>query len=117
MAHPVETSARVQSGPLPEQWPTQATDTIVRVVGQVRDRTTGPAITVARAIVYGLFAAILGVVAVVLGLILAVRIANNYVPGQLWIIYLALGAVFTVGGLLLWGKAFSSSSSEASEKS
>jgi uncharacterized protein (DUF2062 family) len=108
MADPVDTSTRVQSGPLPEQWPAQATETIVRVVGQVRDRTTGPAITVARATVYGLFAAILGLMALVLAVVLAIRVANNYLPGQIWIIYVALGGLFSLGGLFLWGKAFSS---------
>ena len=112
MAHPIENPAR-SSGPLPDQWPTQATDTIVKVVGQVRDRTTGPAITAARAVVYGLFAAILGVVAVVLAITLAIRLANNYLPGRIWIIYLALGAVFTVGGLILWSKAFAHPPEEA----
>ena len=49
--------------PARDDWPAQAADTIVRVVGQVRDRTTGPAITAARAVVFGLLAAILGTVA------------------------------------------------------
>ncbi|MDQ6695961.1 MAG: hypothetical protein M3Z46_00700 [Actinomycetota bacterium] len=106
MAHPVETPARTQSGPLPDQWPTQATDAIVTVVGKVRDRTTGPALTVARGVVYGLFAAILGVVATVLAITLAIRLADNYIPGDIWIVYLVLGALFTIGGLLLWSKAF-----------
>jgi len=91
---------------LPDQWPTQATDAIVTVVGKVRDRTTGPAITAARAVVYGLFAAVLGVVAAVLAVAMTIRMANNYVPGGIWIVYLVLGAIFTIGGLLLWSKAF-----------
>ena len=107
MADPVQTPTREQSGPLPDQWPTQATETIVRVVGRVRERTTSPAITASRGIVYGLFAAILAVVAVVLAITLAIRVANNYLPGQIWTIYVALGILFTVGGLFLWGKAFS----------
>ncbi len=110
MAHPMtrpnDSPSRTSSGPLPEQWPTQAADTITRVVGQVRDRTTAPAITAARAVVYGLLAAILGVVALVLLITLAVRLGNNYVPGRIWIIYLVLGGLFTVGGVLLWAKAF-----------
>lgn len=107
MAHPVESPARAQSGPLPDQWPTQATETIVSVVGKVRDRTTGPAIIAARAVVYGLFAGILGVVAAVLAIVMVIRLANNYIPGGIWIVYLALGALFTFGGLFLWSKAFS----------
>lgn len=107
MAHPMERPAQ-SHGPLPEQWPSQATDAVVRVVGQVRERTTTPAITAARAVVYGLFAAVVGTVALVLLTVFAVRLGNNYIPGRVWIIYLALGAVFTVAGLLLWTKAFAS---------
>ena len=43
-----------------DDWPAQAADTIVSVVEKVRDRTTGPAITATRAVVFGLLAAMLG---------------------------------------------------------
>ena len=113
MVRPVETPARTQPGPLPEQWPSQATDAIVSAVGKVRDRTTGPAITAARAVVYGLFAAFLGVVAAVLAIVLVIRLANNYLPGAIWSVYLGLGAMFAIGGLVLWGKAFATSSDDS----
>ncbi len=113
MAHPVETPARTQTGPLPDQWPTQATDAIVTTVGKVRDRTTGPAITAARAVVYGLFAAILAVVAAVLAITMTIRLANNYIPGKIWIVYLGLGALLTLGGLFLWSKAFTTPPGES----
>lgn len=106
MAHPLETPARTQIGPLPDQWPTQATEAIVSAVGKVRDKTTRPAITAARGAVYGLFAAVLGVVAAVLAIDLVIRLANNYIPGGIWIVYLGLGAIFTIAGLILWRKAF-----------
>ena len=60
-------------------WPAQAADKIVQVVGQVRDRTTGPAITVARGAVYGLLAGILGAVCLVLFIICLVRLLDTYV--------------------------------------
>ncbi|MEO7427847.1 MAG: hypothetical protein ABIY48_00540, partial [Acidimicrobiales bacterium] len=47
-------------------WPAQAADTIERVVGSVRDKTTGPAITLARWVVYGTFALVVGSVLAVL---------------------------------------------------
>jgi hypothetical protein len=112
MVQPVETQARTQPGPLPEQWPAQATEAIVSVVGTVRDRTTEPAITASRAVVYGLFAAILGIVAAVLAITLVIRLANNYIPGGIWIVYLGLGAIFALGGLVLWSKAFATSSDD-----
>lgn len=108
MAHPLEHPTHSQGGPLPDTWPAQATETVVSVVGQVRDRTTAPAITAARAVVYGLFAAIVGVTALVLLIVFAVRLGNNYIPGRVWIIYVALGALFALAGILLWAKAFAS---------
>ncbi len=104
---------RSSPGPLPDQWPTQATDAIVTVVGKVRDRTTGPALTAARGIVYGLFAAILAVVATVLAITMTIRLADRYIPGGIWIVYLVLGALFTLGGLFLWSKAFAGPTEES----
>jgi hypothetical protein len=89
---------------LPDDWPAQAADTVVRVVGNVRDRTTGPAITVARAVVYGLLAAIVGVVALVLVVAALVRFVDVWVPGEVWSAHLIVGAVLCVAGLLLWRK-------------
>ena len=77
----------------------------MRVVDDVRDRTTGPALKTARAVVYGLSAAIVGSVALVLAGILLVRVLTSTsrrgvdrLPG--------LGAVLSIAGLVLWRKAF-----------
>jgi hypothetical protein len=111
-----------EPAPLPpaaarDDWPAQAADTIVRVVGQVRDRTTGPAITASRAVVFGLLAAILGTVALVVfsvvlhrGLVIAVDslldVGDLDRPGRAnWIAHLLLGALFGLTGLVLWKKA------------
>jgi hypothetical protein len=89
-------------------WPRQMADTITRVVGQVRDKTTGPALTVARGVVYGTFAAVVGVAVLVLFVITLVRIVDVYLPSSVfgdqhtWATYLILGLVFTGAGMLLW---------------
>ena len=93
------TSTR-QGGP---DWAAQITDTIERVVGQVRDRTTTPLITVARALVYGALAAIAGVAALVLVAIIVVRVLD-LLPGEVWVAHLITGALFTLAGLLFWSK-------------
>ena len=91
-------------------WPVQATDLIVRVVGQVRDKTTGPALTVARGLVYGLLAALLGSTCAVLFAIAAVRVLDEVVIEEIagsretWAAHLVVGVVFTLGGWLLWRK-------------
>ena len=87
-----------------EDWTTQAADTIERVVGSIRDRTTVPLTTIARAVVYGLVAGFMGAAALLLLAIALVRLWDAYVPGRIWIGYLVIGAAFTAGGLVLWSK-------------
>lgn len=91
-------------------WPAQAADTIVRVVGTVRDKTTGPALTVARGLVYGLLALVLATAALVLLAIGSVRLIDAYLPDAVfgethtWAAHLLVGLVFTGAGGWLWSK-------------
>ena len=88
-------------------WPAQAADTIERVVQEVRDKTTGPAINAARWFVAGLFLVVTGTAATVLLIVMLVRILDTYLPDSvfgedhMWAAYGILGAVFTIAGLLL----------------
>ncbi|MBS1848711.1 MAG: hypothetical protein JST73_10580 [Actinobacteria bacterium] len=86
-------------------WPDQATDLIVSAVGTVRDKTVGPAMTAARAIVYGLFALLIGTMALVLVSIFVIRIVTVYVGGRVWIPQIGLGVIFGIGALTLWSRA------------
>ena len=87
-------------------WPDQAADLIVQGVGAVRDKTVGPAMTIARGLVYGVFALLIGTVAAVLGSILLVRIITVYLPGErVWITEIGLGVVFIGLALFAWNKA------------
>ena len=85
-------------------WPAQAADKIVQVVEQVRDRTTGPAITAMRGIVYGVLAGILGLICLVLFIICLVRLLDTYVVGEnnTWLAHLIVGVLFTAAGIVLW---------------
>src|SRR5918995_833950 len=89
-------------------WAAQAADTIERVVGGVRDKTTGPALTVARGVVYGSFALLVGLAALVLGTIAAVRLVDNYLPDAVfgedhtWAAHLIIGLAFVIAGAVLW---------------
>lgn len=90
-------------------WPAQAADLIVRVVGQVRDKTTGPAVTAARGVVYGLLAAFLGGMAAVLVAIAAVRALDEAIEEvadsrETWAAHGIVGVVFTLFGLFLWSR-------------
>ncbi len=88
---------------LPPDWPQRATNTLVDKVDEVRVKTSGPAISVARMVVYGITALPLLVMAIVLLVIGLVRVLDIALD-RVWLAYLILGAVFTLGGLILWAK-------------
>ncbi|MGI9623493.1 MAG: hypothetical protein ACR2PK_11700 [Acidimicrobiales bacterium] len=89
---------------IPTDWPQQATTRLVDVVDTVRIKTSGPAIQVSRAIVYGLVGTILGLVALPLLLVGLTRLLDYAIPGDIWRVYVLIGAVFTLVGLILWSR-------------
>ena len=93
-------------GPLESaDWTVKTADTVDRVVGVVRDKAVAPVTTGARWIVYGLLAAVLGVMALVLFAAGAVRALDAYTgEGNVWIAHLITGGLFTAVGLFLWSK-------------
>ncbi|HYI62197.1 MAG TPA: hypothetical protein VEW93_10375 [Acidimicrobiales bacterium] len=102
-----------RTGPATD-WPAQATDAIVGLVDSVKDRTTGPATTLARGLVYGTLATLVGTAALVLAVVLLVRaidvgvdalldLADIDDPGRsTWIAHAVTGLLFLVPGLALW---------------
>lgn len=92
-------------GLIPQEWSVQAADKVIDTVALVRDKTTRPAQLAARGVVYGLVLAVLGVAVGVLLLVMVVRMWSNWVPGDIWILYALLFAVFTLGGLITLKKA------------
>lgn len=92
-----------------DDWTNQVADTIESVVGAVRDKTTKPVVTIARALVYGLVAAVFGVALVILLTITAVRVLDLFLP--IWAAYLLLGGIFLLAGGFLWTKAWARSGS------
>ncbi len=87
-------------------WADQAADTVVRVVDQVREKTTGQVLTAARAIVYGIIGGFAAIVALVVLVIALVRMLDVYLPGEVWSAYLLLGVIFSVFGLLVWRRRY-----------
>lgn len=89
---------------LSSRWPDQLADGVESAVGLVRDKAVKPATTLAKALVYGPLAAIVGLTATVLVGIAVVR-GLNTIPGfRDWISLLALGGLFTLVGLFLLGR-------------
>lgn len=94
-------------------WAGDLADTVERVVGNVRDKTTKPIILAARGIVFGLLAGILGVAAVVLLLIVLTRglqaLLDIGLPHDrsVYVSYLVIGGIFCLVGMFLLKKRHS----------
>jgi hypothetical protein len=81
-------------------WAAELADTVERVVGSVRDKTTRPIVKASRAIVFGLIAAMVGVVVVTLAVIGAMRAVEALL--DLWLTHARAVYVsyFVIGGIL-----------------
>ena len=93
-------------------WAPKLADTIERVVGSLRDKTTGRVLTAYRGIVFGLvavFAASFALVLLIIGLFRGVQalldIGLDH-HNSVWISYLGVGALFSLGGLVAMKKRF-----------
>ena len=91
-----------------DDWPATVADKIVDVVDAVRVQTTDRAVFVLRAVVYCLVAAVAAVAAVVLLAIVAVRLADAYLPigagvgSATWAAHGFIGLLVSVIGLGAW---------------
>lgn len=95
-----------------EDWSARATSTIVGYVDTVRGTTTGKAMVASRLAVYGLAAALVGVVMLLLMLVLVVRflvvfsdsVVGITSDGEVWSAYWLLGFIFLLLGWIMWRK-------------
>src|SRR5215218_5569305 len=99
-----------------ENWAPELADQITDFIGNIRDKTTNNAIKLARALVFGVLALLLGVVALALLLIGATRGLQALIDlGTSWeravyVSYFVVGGILTLAGLFLMGKRTSADS-------
>jgi hypothetical protein len=90
-------------------WTVEITDRIETVVGTVRDKTTEPVLGAADTVVFGLIAAMLGLLACIFLLVAVLRLLYVYVPihpisRRVWIVDAFMAAILLGSGTLLWRK-------------
>jgi hypothetical protein len=90
--------------PADDDWPARLTELVVGYVQKVRGATTGRALVASRAAVYLLAAALIGTVVLVLAIVLLFRLMTEIAQGHTWLVYLFVGALFTIIGLIAWSK-------------
>ena len=95
-------------------WAADLADTVERVVGSVRDKTTKPIVALTRGLVYGLLIAILGIAALALLIVTLTRGTQELLDelnvrrtAAVYISYFAVGGIFSVLGLLCLRKRYS----------
>lgn len=87
-----------------KDWTTDLLDRLDHYIELVRSNTTDRVVRIARLLVFGLIAAILGSMAGLLALIALIRILDVVLPREVWLPYVVLGAIFLGAGLFLWAK-------------
>jgi vacuolar-type H+-ATPase subunit I/STV1 len=85
-------------------WTKDLLDRLDHYIDVVRSNTTDRLVKVARLVVYGVIAVILGSMAGIVALIAAIRILDVILPREVWLPYMLLGAIFLVLGLFVWSK-------------
>ena len=90
--------------PVRDDWASSLVDRFVEVVDQVRNVTTRPIITLARALVFGLVMVCCAVAAAVLAGIGLFRLLDTALPGESWSAHLVLGAASVAAGAWLWSR-------------
>ncbi len=87
-----------------DDWTVEALDRIDALIEKVRSNSTDRLARIARLVVFGLLIAIMGVTALVLVTIALIRALDEAIPGRVWVVYLGLGAILAVLGVLLWSQ-------------
>ncbi len=81
----------------------RALDTIDSVVATVNDRAVRPAIVAARAIVFGVIIAVVGVTVIIMFCIGFIRL-TTIAGHRIWASYLVLGLIFSAVGAILYSR-------------
>ncbi len=85
-------------------WTKDLLDRLDHYIDVVRSNTTDRLVKVARLVVFGVIALILGSMAGIVALIALIRILDVVLPREVWLPYVVLGAIFLGAGLFLWSK-------------
>ena len=93
--------------PSGRDWPTEVAGRVDSLVGSIRDKTTVPATTAARAVVFGLVVGVLGAALGILMVIALVRLLDVYLPfhpvgRRVWVVDGAASAIFLGSGAFIW---------------
>lgn len=73
-------------------------------MGSVREKTSDRLVSLARLLVFGLVALVMAVMALIIAVVAGIRLLDVLLPGEVWLPYLVLGAMFLAAGAFFWSK-------------
>ena len=87
-------------------WAPDLADTVVRLVGSVRDKATNKAVVAVRALVFGVIIGVAGIGAFTLSIILFTKLVQRLVniggwidaDSAVWVSYLVVGGILVLAG-------------------
>lgn len=91
-------------------WASDVADTVERVVGTVRDRTTSNLVIAARGLVFGLLGGLIGIAVLALAVIALTRALQSLFelgttwPRAVYLSYFVVGGICCLAGLLMMRK-------------
>jgi hypothetical protein len=88
-------------------WAPELADTVVRLVGQVRDKATNKVVVVVRAVVFGTLMLVSAFAAIVLAVIVGTKLLQRILniggaldhDSSVWVSYLVVGGILMAAGL------------------
>ena len=83
-------------------WAAQIVDQLESVVNKVKSKTSDPVLSIVRMLFMVFAVAGLGIMTLLLLTIGMVRMANNYLPGDVWAADLLIGVIFLIAGIFVW---------------
>lgn len=84
------------------EWPTKVAGAVEGIADLVRTKAVRPLQGLARAVVFGVIVAVMGVVLAILVAVGTVRVLNVYLfGGQEWASYAVVGGIFLLAGVFL----------------
>ncbi len=88
-----------------QDWASKATQRVESLTDLLRSKSVRPAFTIARYLSFGLVGAAIGLTILILFVILIVRLLTVYLFAEhVWITYLVLGGISTLGGMVAWSR-------------
>lgn len=93
-----------QESPPASDWASDVAGRLEGLVGAIRERTSDRLVSFARILVFGLVAVVMGLMALVISVIAGIRLLDVVLPGEVWLPYLVLGAMFLAAGAFFWSK-------------